>query len=97
MIVQIICIKKAGGNHQNPHEAISHYHWLGDPKVPSGWIYSREHMVRFLEAGNAAYVSDGPNKAYCKIVNNGRIKFLQTYSNETPTDNLLSLPECVHG
>lgn len=97
MTVEIICISKANGNHDNPHEAITHYHWVGDPKAPNGWIYTRDGMVKFLEEGNSAYVDGGGNiKAYCKVMNNGRIKFLQTYSDDRPTNNLLQLPECVH-
>jgi len=41
-------------------------------------------------------VSDGTNKAYCQVRDNGRIKYLQTVSDNKYTDNLLELPECTH-
>ncbi len=92
--VEIVCISKDNGNHDNPNEAITHYHWTDGVE---GWIYARPSMVAFLEEGNQAYVDGGGNvKAYCKVVDNGRIKFLQTYSDGRPTNNLLELPECTH-
>ena len=96
MTVQIMCILKDNGNHYNPHEAVTYYHWIGEPQQPNGRLYSRLEMVAFLETGNTAFVKSGDNSAYCKVVSNGRIKFLQTYSDSTPTDNLLKLPECPH-
>lgn len=95
MAVEIICIKKDNGNHDNPHEAITHHHWVNSNGKDG--LATRQSMVEFLEEGNQAYVDGGGNvKAYCKVVNNGRIKFLQTYSDDRPTNNLLSLPECTH-
>ncbi len=95
MTVQIICISKDNGNH-HAHDAITHYHWVGDPNAPAGWIYTRDHMVKFLEDGNSAYVSDGTTKAFCQVRDNGRIKYLQTVRDNKYTDNLLELPECTH-
>ncbi len=62
MILEIICISKDNGNHDNPHEAITHYHAVDSSQ---GWIYTREGMVKFVEEGNQAYVDGGGNiKAY---------------------------------
>lgn len=96
MTVRIKCINKSGGYHQNPHEAISHYGWVDKNGVIDR--SDRQSMVDWLRlVGNYAYVEDMQgNKAFCRIRTsvNGT-EFLQTYSDTTPTDNLLSLPECV--
>lgn len=96
MTVQIMCINKDGGNHQNPHEAISHYGWAEVGKPSNNGKASRAEMVRYLEVkGNFAYVTDGVSKAYCYVrTNDNGTKFLQTVSDGKYTDNLLSLSEC---
>jgi hypothetical protein len=96
MKVYVVCIKKDDGNHDNPHEAITHYHWRENPEVADGKIYTRDAMVEFLGEGNTAFVTDGVNEVECYVRDNGNIKFLQTVADDYYTDNLLSLPECVH-
>lgn len=95
-IVKIRCIKKDGGNHENPHEGVTHYGWVdssGDSNVAG-----REAMVEWVEkSGNEAYVESlGGDKAYCDVRTgrSGR-KFLQTYADGNYNNNLLNLPECV--
>ncbi|PIZ76303.1 DUF3892 domain-containing protein [Candidatus Peregrinibacteria bacterium CG_4_10_14_0_2_um_filter_38_24] len=94
--VRITCINKDRGNHYNPHEAVSHYGWL-NPQTNESGKADRASMVVWLETqGNSAYVMDRiGNKAYCGVRKsaNGN-KFLQTYADQTYTDNLLNLPEC---
>lgn len=94
---RIVCIKKDNGNHSNPHEAVSHYGWLDESSNDSNaTVTPRTIMVGFVENGGEAYVKDSNgNIAYCRVRTsvNGT-KFLQTYSDNTPTDNLLSLREC---
>lgn len=95
MAVRITCIKKDDGNHQNPHEGITHYGWFNESTNERG-IGTRAGMVNFLEKGGEAYVKDYyGNIAYCFVNESANgIKFLQTHSDKTPTDNLLELPEC---
>jgi len=93
--IRIIGIRKPGGAY-NDHSAISHYQWqdgtgnigLWDRIIMVNWILGnpREH---------AAYVQDSRGDvAYCKVVRNqyGTL-FLETYSNFSLRDNLLSLPQ----
>lgn len=91
---KIICINKAGGNHFNPHEAISHYGWI-DSKGNKGRS-ERIPMVNWVENGNTAYVQDKlGNKAHCGVRKSAAgNKFLQTFADNTYTDNLLNLSEC---
>lgn len=95
MEVQIKCINKSSGNHDNPHEAISHYGYFSEKSGKTEKI-KRQVMVDWVKQGNRAYVRDlKGDVAYC-----GRRKsvsgteFLQTYADNVYTDNLLSLPEC---
>lgn len=96
MAVRITCINKPSGNLQNPHEAISHFGWINEQNNESGKS-TREEMVRWLKIqGNKAYVKDlYGNVAYCGVRASSRgVEFLQTYTDRTYTDNLLSLKEC---
>jgi hypothetical protein len=93
--VRIICINKDGGNHNNPHEGITHYGWHSYITGNSDKL-ERADMVTWIEKGNKAYVQDNlGNKAYCTVRESpAGNKFLQTVSDSKYTDNLLSLPEC---
>lgn len=95
MSVKITCINKDHGNHENPHEAISHYGWLNENTGKLGRS-DRQTMVDWVKEGNKAYVKDNlGNIAYCYVRKSPRgVEFLQTYSDGTYTDNLLKLPEC---
>lgn len=92
--VEITCINKDGGNHENPHEGITHYGWHSYINNKSDRA-TREAMVKYIEDGNNAYVSNGSSKVYCYINKSsyGR-KFLQTKADGVYTNNLLSLQEC---
>lgn len=95
MSVRITCIKKDHGNHDNPHEAITDFGWINEQSRETGECPLAQ-MVKFLDIdkGNA-YVKNGTNVAFC-YTRPGRFhRFVQTYSDKTPTDNLLKLPECV--
>ncbi len=92
--VRIICINKDGGNHTNPHEAISQYGWINS--VGERGRTDRPTMVDWLEEGNRAYVEDiYGNRAYCAVRKDSLgTKFLQTVSDGMHSNNLLSLSEC---
>lgn len=94
MAVRIICINKSGGYHENPHEAISNFGWVNEQTNARGNT-DLAGMVKFLDVDKGqAYVVSGQNKAYCYTRQGKYRKFVQTYADNTPTDNLLSLPEC---
>lgn len=92
MSIRIIAIKKDNGNHRNPYEAITHFQWLC-PSTGGSGVSTRAEMVKFLEGGGAAFVERDGQLANCGVRNNGRIKYVQTYSDGYYDNNLLSLPE----
>ena len=95
-MVRITCIKKDGGNHQNPHEGITDFGWINEETRARGQS-TREQMVYFLEIQNGkAYVKDSlGNVAYIRVwVAASGVKYLRTYADSKWSDNLLSLPEC---
>ena len=96
MAVKIICINKDRGNHQNPHEGITHFGWINEQTRAAGKS-TRAEMVQFLtQQGGQAYVRDARgNVAYVGVAtNNHRLPFLRTHADGKWTDNLLSLGEC---
>lgn len=95
MSVRITCITKDNGNHDNPHEAISHFGWTNESTGESD-IATRAEMVDFLDKQKGqAYVKNGTKLAYCYTRQGKHGRFVQTYSDNTPTNNLLELRECV--
>lgn len=75
------------------HEAISHY----GQRQPNGTVdvFEREAFVKYLtDHGVKAYVNEDGKGAWCKIMDNGRIKYLQTEADSTDVNNLLNLPSC---
>jgi len=96
MSVRVICISKDNGNHDNPHEAISHYGWVNERTDKRG-RNDRTSMVDWIKNKKGiAYVKDSlGNVAYCEVRKNSRgTEFLQTVSDGKYTNNLLELPEC---
>lgn len=77
----------------NRHEAISHY----GQRQPNGKVevYEREAFIKYLISHNErAYVNEDGDGAWCKIMDNGHIKYLQTEADDTSVNNLLNLPPC---
>lgn len=96
-MVRITCIRKDGGNHQNPHEGITSFGWVNEQTRATG-ENTRSQMVDFLERQNGqAYVKDDfGNFVYIGVITTTwGTKYLRTFSDRTWTDNLLSLPECI--
>lgn len=94
MAIRIHCINKDNGNHDNPHEAITTFGWVNETTGAKGKS-SRAEMVKFIDGGGYAYVKNGTNSARCYTRQGRRFKFVQTYADRTPSDNLLRLSECV--
>lgn len=95
MSIRIICVNKAGGYHDDPHEAISRLGWLEDGKSNSGFM-SRVEMHDWIRQGGIAYVQVGFAKAYLEArTNQYGTKYVRTTPDGTTADNLLSLPECA--
>ena len=94
MAVRIIAIRKSGGFHYNPHEAVSHYKWL-DEQTGESKIADRPNMVKWVQKGGRAYVksSEGTVDCYVNTSASGT-QFLQTNADSRSSNNLLNLPEC---
>lgn len=95
MAVKITCIKKDGGNHENPYVAISSLGWILDGTQETG-TSTREQMYDFVLKGNEAYVKDSAgNKArlVAKATDKGT-KYVKTVADNVQSDNLLKLGEC---
>lgn len=95
MPVKITCIKKDGGNHENPYVAISSLGWILDGTQETG-TSTREQMYDFVLKGNEAYVKDSAgNKArlVAKTTDKGT-KYVKTVADNAQSDNLLKLAEC---
>lgn len=95
-MIQVTCVNKSGGYHENPHTAISYLGWVNDQTGARG-ITSRLDMYEFVRQGNKVYVSDGRgNIAYLTTaVTALGTKYVKTLPDGTRSDNLLQLLECV--
>ena len=99
MSIRITCINKAGGQHFDPHVAITDLRWVNDATGESKKS-TRLQVYEWLkqDSGNKAYVLDRfGNKAYLYPRENAHgTQFVQTYADPVWTDNLLYLPECTN-
>lgn len=94
MAVRITAIRKDGGNHYNPYEAISAYKWVNEQNGDSK-ITDRPTMVGWVERGGRAYVSSSEGTVDCYVNQSASgTKFLQTNADSLSSNNLLNLPEC---
>lgn len=95
MAIKITCIKKAGGNHENPYVAISSLTWLNDATNATG-TSTRDTMHDWVNEGGHAYVQDlYGNKAKLIAETSPRgTKYVKTVRDNVQSDNLLKLPEC---
>jgi hypothetical protein len=94
MSIRITCINKAGGNHEDPHLAISTLGWINNETGQTGQS-SRIDVYNWLTQGGVAYTQDSKGIAYL-IPKTSRFgnPFVQTQTDGRTTDNLLRLPEC---
>lgn len=89
--VQVTCITKT--HPQGTHEHITH---IGD--VKGGWKWTREEVIRSIEAQtNTFFVIDpytGKRSNVGIVRPAGRLPYLRTHADGDWNDNLLSLPQC---
>lgn len=99
--IKITGIKKDNGNHDNPHEAVTHYRWESydnNGNVTKSGLAPRQDVVGWLEGSLGfkvdAYVERVAPRAYCYVnISRYGTKFLQTHADATDQNNLLKLPE----
>jgi hypothetical protein len=97
MSVRITCISKDGGNHENPHVAIISLGWKNEATGATG-NSTRLQMYEWIKDKNGdAYVRDGSGNTVRvgTAVTAKGTRYVRTYRDNTPTDNLLALPECA--
>jgi hypothetical protein len=97
MSVRITCISKAGGDHENPHAAISDLGWVNEDTQATGKS-TRLQMYDWIKNKDGyAYVRDrAGNTARVGTAETARgTKYVRTYRDKVWTDNLLALLECV--
>jgi hypothetical protein len=94
MAVKIICIKKQGGYHEDPHHAIERVGWVA-PEGKSG-SHTRVEMYDWInDKKGEAYVSDGVKSVPVgTYVSPNGTKCIRTHADGRWTNNLLSLAEC---
>jgi len=94
MAAKITCIKKQGGNHEDPHHAIERVGWV-QPDGQNG-LSTRVEMYDWIkDKKGEAYVSDGVKSVPVgTYVSTNGTKCIRTYADGQWTNNLLSLPEC---
>lgn len=96
MPIRITCINKSGGDHADPHHAISYLGWVEDGSGKTEKS-SRVQIYEWIKYhSGSAYVADSRgNKVWVRTrENQNGTRFLQTYADGKWTDNLLALPEC---
>jgi hypothetical protein len=96
MSIRITCINKAGGYHEDPHEAISHLSWIEDGTgLASKW--TRIEMYDWIhDKGGDAYVQAGTARAKLETrISSRGTRYVRTKPDHTTSDNLLRLPECA--
>jgi hypothetical protein len=87
-MVRITAIKMVGSEH---HQHISDLRWV-NPDTQATGESTRAAMVEYVrKTPNGAYVQSGANRAYLKVVETTP-PYVQTYADNTWTDNLLALP-----
>lgn len=96
MAVRITCIKKDGGNHENPFVAISSFTWKNESTGETGSSTRLTMYDWIVNDKGVAYVQDSSgNKANLRgAITDKGTKYVKTYADSVTTDNLLKLPEC---
>jgi hypothetical protein len=96
MSIRITCINKSGGDHYDPHHAISDLGWIEDGTGKTSKS-SRLTIYDWIKNQKGyAYVQDprGNKTTVGTRENEHGTKYVQTYADRVWTDNLLALPEC---
>ena len=88
MIVVYLIARHMEGGYR--HEHIAQVRWR-NPADGASDVSTREEMVRWIVAGNQAFVADGQRQIGVRVVR-AMPPYIQTYAAGIWTDNLLALP-----
>jgi hypothetical protein len=72
------------------HQHIASVKWR-NPETGATGQSTREEMVRWISAGNLAYVDDGVRRVQVRVVN-AVPAYIRTWADGVWSDNLLALP-----
>jgi Protein of unknown function (DUF3892) len=81
-------------HHHGPHYGIEQ---LGGPDNGQGmrWKDTRAKVIDSIERhGHNYYTRHGNGRQYIRVVDGTHGKYLRTYADDTPTDNLLNQNTC---
>ncbi|MDB5120016.1 MAG: hypothetical protein JWN56_1234 [Sphingobacteriales bacterium] len=97
MAIRITCINKDGGNHNNPYEAITHLGWVEESTNKIGKNTRLQIYNWIKDEGGYAYVKDkfGNTAKLITGESPSGTKYVKTEADNTKTDNLLQLMECI--
>lgn len=88
--VRVTCINKL--NRQSNHEGITH---LGGGDGSNRWRWTRQQVIDSITAGtNTFFTLENSNRGDIGVVDGPTGRYVRTYADGLPNDNLLSLPEC---
>lgn len=83
--LQVLCTTK---RNRSDHEVISH---LGG----SGWYSLKAEVVAAIEAGTHRFYTEvGSQVAWLRVVRGRYGKYVQSYGDGVPNNNLLNLRDC---
>jgi hypothetical protein len=97
MSVKITCINKDGGDHYDPHLAITDLGWVNEKTNAKGKSTLSE-MIKWIENDSGvAYTKDAYGKLAYLVVRVSRYgnKYVRTVADGRDTNNLLELKECL--
>lgn len=95
MSIQITCINKAKGDHENPYVAISRLGWFNTHTQEKG-SSTRETIYDWVNKGIKVYVKDSNGNAadLIAMISAKGTKYVKTKADNVQSDNLLKLKEC---
>lgn len=91
----VICIaKRLSSPYFREHQHITHLKWFDESNGQSE-IATKEFLINWLEQSpnNKLFTKDSSGYARVLVVN-ATPKYLRSYRDNRPTDNLLELPDC---
>ena len=88
MAIRFTARQMSGGS---GHQHIAQLAWIEDGTTETK-VSTRSELVDFVNRGGQGYVRDATGRqAWVRVVN-ATPPYLQTYADNVPTDNLLTLP-----
>jgi len=97
MAVRVICIKRQEGKHSDPYVAIDYLEWINE-RINVKGITDRTAIHDWIkeEKGEAYIINKNGDKILLiPAISPEGNKYVKTTEDETTTDALLLLPDCI--